>query len=419
MTKRYEEPNEVYAVIFGHLAKTFGKVQAGKFNKISDELGYDKISARTLGDFADKLDEYPELNDLVTATIAGEVKLEDLYAYQSEQRPFVENTFFDVVTPYQQQHQRVLEANRNFNKVQREGAYLKSLMDDLQGAMIKEFRTLNPTPYKATAIKVEGSALIVTISDFHVGALIYETGYGYDFEVMKQRLEAYMKEIKNVLSMMDVDSVRIYYIGDAVENVIMRNTQSFEAEFPLSEQIAKATRTLSDFISEIELIKPVKFGIINGNHDRLQANKKDKIYNDSVAYVILDTLFLLQENGMFKNTELIDNRTDLNSFEDVVEGKYIYVTHGDYLRGNGKVISRLVKNHTIDYLFTGHVHNFSVQQEDYDRLHFTISSLMGANNYSKELNLAETMPSQSLILLNKKLKGPMVYTVFFDKEEEK
>lgn len=419
MTKRYEEPNEVYAIIFGHLAKTFGKVQTSKFNKIAVELGYDTSNAKELSEFTETLDMNPHLAKLVDETITGSINLDELYQYQTEKKPFKEKTFFDVVTPYQVQHQRVLEANRNFNKVQREGAYLKALMEDLKEDLSTEFFSSSKYLAPIHSIKVEGSALIVTISDLHVGALIYDTGYGYNFEVLKERLSIYMQEIKNTLEVIDVETIRIYQIGDSVENVIMRNTQSFEAEFPLSEQIAKATRIMTEFITEVEQIKPVKFGIVNGNHDRLQANGKDKIYNDTVAYVILDTLFLLQDNGMFQNTELIDNRTDMDSFEDRVEGKNIYVTHGSYLKGNGKHITKLIKNHTIDFLFTGHVHNFKVQQEDFDRLHITVSSIMGANNYSKELNLAETMPSQTMVLLNKKLKGPIIYNVFFNKEREK
>lgn len=173
---------------------------------------------------------------------------------------------------------------------------------------------------------------------------------------------------------------------------------------------------IAEFINDMEKILPTKFGIVHGNHDRLSPDKKDNAYNDSVSYVILDTLLMLQDVGQFKNTEIIDNRENQGSFTDKVNGKNIMVLHGDKGLTSGKAgkIPQLIRDEIIDLLFTGHFHSVAMEQEDYDRLWIQVSSISGYNTYSKDLNLPYTKPSQTLIVLHEELRGPFIYPVFFD-----
>ena len=419
MENTYREPEQVSAIIFGHLVKTFGKVTVTNMNKLLVELGYDRVNAKELNELASSLGENPELGTLVDKAVSGEITLEQLENYYTEEKVYETKSLHDVITPYQVEHQRVLADNRAFNKIQREGAFTKILFEDLKADLKKEFANLSKPNYSFVH-KVEtpdsGIELIVTLADFHIGAVV-ENSYtnGYNFNILLDRLSQYLQEVEEMASLYNVERIHIYFLGDEIEHLSMRNVnQAFETEFTMSEQISKATRVLADFIQQVEKLAPVTYGMVGGNHGRIQGNKNDKVYNDNAAYIILDTLFLLQEQGLLQRTELIDNRHDVYSFETTVQGKVIKVTHGDNLKGVGSNIPKFIKTHAIDYLITGHVHNMKTIQEDFDRIHFVVSSIMGANNYSKELLLNESKPSQTLLVLSKKLKGPIIHPVFLD-----
>src|SRR5699024_12870184 len=126
--------------------------------------------------------------------------------------------------------------------------------------------------------------------------------------------------IKQTLSLVEelgIANVYVYHVGDIIEHLTMRNVnQAFDSEFTATEQIAKATSLIIDILVQLSKHVHVTFGIVSGNHDRFDGNKSDKVYNDNVTYIILDTLFMLQNTfGQLPNVTLIDNRDDTSEFE--------------------------------------------------------------------------------------------------------
>ena len=226
MENIYREPEQVSAIIFGHLVKTFGKVTVTNMNKLLVELGYDRINAKELNELASSLGENPELGTLVDKAVSGEITLEMLENYYTEEKVYETKSLHDVITPYQVEHQRVLADNRAFNKIQREGAFTKILFEDLKADLKKEFASLAKPNYNFVH-KVDtsdsGIELIVTLADFHVGSLV-ENSYtgGYNFNILLDRLAQYLQEVKEMASLYNVERIHIYNIGDSVENLSMR-----------------------------------------------------------------------------------------------------------------------------------------------------------------------------------------------------
>lgn len=238
---------------------------------------------------------------------------------------------------------------------------------------------------------------------------------GYNFEILKERLQRFVDKTKHEILDRDINHVTVYFVGDLIEHVNMRSVnQAFDTEFTLSEQITKGTRLLIDVLQQLsEVVEgQLRFGIVGGNHDRLQGNKNEKIYNDNVAYIALDTLINLQELGLFNGVEIIDNRDDIYTIEDKVASQSIIVNHGDNLKGNVNHIPKFIKDQVFDILITGHVHHLRVKQEDYTRQHITVGSTIGYNTYSKELNLSRTAPSQQLLFLEKDSKDIELKTIY-------
>lgn len=260
--------------------------------------------------------------------------------------------------------------------------------------------------------------MIIALSDWHIGATVKAVnGNSYNVEIAKERLARVMSEAKRVIEDSKVEDVYIVFLGDAVENTSMRNiNQAFDAEINMAEQIALATRMLAEFIKGIsEVASNVTAAVIGGNHDRYTPNKKEAIYNDNVAYNILDSLLMLQEyGGLSRGINIIDNRYDIYSAEFTVYDKTIRLVHGDNLPNNDKPkIPVMIKDHPIDYVFFGHYHSSKIIQENGSATGIMVGSLQGNNTYSKQLNLPDSRASQTMVLFNEDHpESPMYYPVF-------
>lgn len=399
---KFNTVEEVYAVVFGVLLRDEGKIVSSKFNKIINELGLDRVRAKEIQEIYNEIDADDYLADIKEQAIDGEITLDTVEGVTGD-KPFEDKKLVDAVSNYVVDNKRRLAELREVRKQQEPHAYTTILMQDLR----EDFKSIEePILDRESGITIKESndkELVVLLSDTHIGYQFKDskTG-GYNFEILKERIQHFVnKTVKEILER-DIRNVTIYFVGDLIEHVSMRNVnQAFDTEFTLSEQITKGTRLLIDVIQQISDVTEgnLKFGMIGGNHDRLQGNKNEKIYNDNVAYIVLDTLINLQELELFNGIEIIDNRDDVYTIEDQVCGKNIIVNHGDTLKGNVNHIPKFIKDQVFDILITGHVHHLKVKQEDYTRQHITVGSTIGYNTYSKELNLSRTAPSQQLLFL--------------------
>lgn len=412
---KFNTVEEVYAVVFGVLLRDEGKIVSSKFNKIINELGLDRVRAKEIQEIYNEIDADDYLADIKEQAIDGEITLDTVEGVTGD-KPFEDKKLVDAVSNYVVDNKRRLAELREVRKQQEPHAYTTILMQDLR----EDFKSIEePILDRESGITIKESndkELVVLLSDTHIGYQFKDskTG-GYNFEILKERMQHFVnKTVKEILER-DIRNVTIYFVGDLIEHVSMRNVnQAFDTEFTLSEQITKGTRLLIDVIQQISDVTEgnLKFGMIGGNHDRLQGNKNEKIYNDNVAYIVLDTLINLQELELFNGIEIIDNRDDVYTIEDQVCGKNIIVNHGDTLKGNVNHIPKFIKDQVFDILITGHVHHLKVKQEDYTRQHITVGSTIGYNTYSKELNLSRTAPSQQLLFLEHNSSDIELKTVY-------
>lgn len=411
----FKSVEEIYAIVFGSLLRDEGKIVSAKFNKIINQFGLDRVSAKDLQDIYNEIDEDNYLSDIKDKAIDGKINLKDVEDVKGD-LPFKDTKVLDTVSNYVVDNKRRLAELREVRKQQEPHAYAHMLMQDLREDFVKELD--KPILDREEDILFGGNnkELVVLLSDTHIGYVLKDnkTG-GYNFEILKERLQHFVDKTKYEIQDRNIDHVTVYFVGDLIEHVSMRNVnQAFDTEFTLSEQITKGTRLLVDVLQQLsEVVEgQLRFGIVGGNHDRLQGNKNEKIYNDNVAYIALDTLINLQELGLFNGVEIIDNRDDIYTIEDKVANQSIVVNHGDNLKGNVNHIPKFIKDQVFDILITGHVHHLRVKQEDYTRQHITVGSTIGYNTYSKELNLSRTAPSQQLLFLDRDSKDIELKTIY-------
>jgi predicted phosphodiesterase len=404
-------------VIIAYLQLKKGKATLSDFNKIYCSLGNTNITRRGYNDLFDKIKQNTKYyNDLFDEVYTDKISLADL-PNSGTHKLNNDSEVYDILTTYNKQHQLSQDYLREYRRAIKDGSTLELLMDSLKDSLLKELKSLNKTTYvseKVTQVD-DRKHIIVCLADWHVGALVdnVETG-GYDYKLLKERLDTFYEEVKNAVISQHVTDIHVYHIGDLIEHIAMRNVnQAFDTEFTMAEQIAKGIRLLIEFLNRLGGLGKVTFGCVGGNHDRLNGNKKDQVYNDSAMYIALSQILLVKSMGLLPNVTVMDNRNDIYYLEDQVGVKNILVEHGDReKKANDVKIPSHIKDHSIDYLIMGHIHTTRIIQEDYSRFNVYVGSPMGANNYSKELNMPDTAPSQMIMVLNDRVDSPIFQPVF-------
>lgn len=251
-------------------------------------------------------------------------------------------------------------------------------------------------------------ALVVSLSDWHVGCK-FETSYNkFNFEIVTDLVTEYLNKIEAFIDNFGVKNVLFLNLGDTIENTYMRNfSQSFEAEFDFSTQQAKAIELVSSFVKQLCLDYPqtqFSYSSVAGNHDRMNSNKKEVIYGDSFQ-TILD-LFL--KNLPLKNFELIEQDSPVKGSVSF-NGVNIAFEHGDRLNLNSRNIMATVSQRdgkVYDALLVGHLHHFQVVENN--GLFIMSGSLKGADTYSESLNLRADRSQACLLIRNGKITPLMV-----------
>ena len=408
-----------YAVVMGYLKAERGKIAPSVFNKIVEGLGYPKAKKVDLVNIAQAMETDEVLLSLYDKAFAREIRIEDVPNYIEEVGTVTEDDIFAQVTSFLIKNEDNNGRIRELRKLQREGVYMKQLMENLKVHLTNELQGMPKAKYMQTTLQAKPQkgdrSLILLVSDWHIGALVFnERTGGYNFIKLTGQVQSLIEQTLGWVESLNIKNVYVFHVGDTIEHISMRNVnQAFEAEFPATHQIAKANRLIVDMLITLSKHVHVTFGMVAGNHDRFEGNKSDKVYNDNATYIILDTLFLLQETfGQLPNITLIDNREDTYEFTIKVAGKTIKVQHGDHeQKKSDQKIPKHIKTEPIDYLIMGHVHTTRIIQEDYARFHLYVGSTMGANNYSKENNFPTTAASQMILVLTEGSDTPMFMPV--------
>lgn len=234
----------------------------------------------------------------------------------------------------------------------------------------------------------QGVAMIVGISDWHIGSRFEGADYKFNYSILKKCVNEYTAKVKKAISTRQPDKVYVVSLGDLIENLYMRKQdQAFESEFDLATQQTKAIELLSQFLSDIAYSTTAKvyYTGIAGNHDRSNGNYRNNIYGDSFNKVLGAVIKLLSKTVPNLTYLEPDNayRTHLT-----VNGVNIKIIHGDIDSiHDPSVIAKLSQrdNRLYQVLLLGHEHHYEIKEQN--GLFFMIGSLKGADSYSDKLGL--------------------------------
>lgn len=246
--------------------------------------------------------------------------------------------------------------------------------------------------------------MIICVSDWHIGYVINNfKDNNYNYDIAKERLEKLLEEVKKEIDRYNITEATIVNCGDIIENAYMRENQSYECEFNLSEQIAKAIRLFWWFISKISEWCNVNVITVGGNHSRATTLKTANIEGDNSNIIIKDQLELLTEVSNNKRITIsdIDYIDDSGVFEWC--NKKYKVLHGDNRMTDRKKLydsECSMDNCRYEAIIMGHYHNFNVVSQNNGAKVITCGCLFGYNPYSVKKMGATTNASQEILILN-------------------
>ena len=91
--------------------------------------------------------------------------------------------------------------------------------------------------------------------------------------------------------MYNITDVVVVNSGDSIENLYMRDNQSYDCEFNLNEQIVYATKLLYGFCTSVSEFANIEFVSVGGNHNRGNGSKNANVEGDN-SNIIMILLYL-------------------------------------------------------------------------------------------------------------------------------
>lgn len=419
----FKDGNETSAIVLGSLFQESGKLSCSAFNKVMVELGYAKVKRSDFKQLVGTIENNEHYHQLFSLASENKLGIEDLVNGDGTPSEQSTDDLLDIVSPYVVDKEVLRNLTSRYRKVRNQVSaqqYLSGKIADSIAETIKHHEQKPKREFPRMSTDFKGnSTLVITPADWHIGAVVFTEDNCYNYTLFKLRLQQFINAIKEKISLLHPDNILLVHLGDFIEGIDMRKiNQPFETEMTATQQIARATEAMLDLVEEVgSLGYPTKVGVIGGNHDRFTADKKDAIYNDNIAYNILSVLKLMsaKEYGVLpENVVILDNSDDIYHLSQLVSGKNIMFVHGDMeaKTANARIPAH-IKQTPIDYMFFGHYHYNSFVQEDFKRFSFMASSIMGANNYAKQLNLPTTQPSQLMTLFTEGSDNPLIMPIFF------
>lgn len=285
---------------------------------------------------------------------------------------------------------------RDFNKNRRSYADNELFKRDVATALENSIHIDIVSPPKTT-YDYGSHALLVVLSDLHIGASVDVDGYAYNEEIAKNKLDEYRKRVVEYAKIAKPGVVYVENIGDSIEGAYMRNNQSYEITMKLSDQIKTAVKLISEFVVGLqqELGIEVYYTGIMGNHDRANGNKFDNLPDDGFQTVISMALSTISKQYDKLHVLEPDKQTEDHLS---VNGANIKFVHGD-LQNLSKSETLATSSQFDDMRYSalvgGHFHSLAIREES--GLVIQSGSVIGPTSYSERLHFKA---SRSQVLLD-------------------
>ena len=245
-------------------------------------------------------------------------------------------------------------------------------------------------------INNSGEAMVVCLSDLHIGAC-YDSMWGkYNSDIARTRLTEYFSNVVEIGRRHEIRDVVVIGLGDMLSGNIHKSIQCTNRENVI-KQIILASEMITNFIAG--LCKHFNVGFINvsGNHSRMDTKEdalKDERLDDLIGWYAKNSLSHVDNFTYIKCGDTTIGEVN------ICNNKY-WTVHGDYDSFNRNGLANLVlaKGYKPAGIFCGHLHA-SAMEDIADIKYIRSGSLGGSgDDYTVEKRLTGK-PSQTVVICN-------------------
>lgn len=250
---------------------------------------------------------------------------------------------------FAKQRQKLRDERSAIAKYARNEARLELRLDAIE-EIFKDIRRLYPPDpdaenarddliRKATAVDTKSKAMIIMLSDWHIGARFSGQNNSFDKDIAVSRVERLLLHCVKYIHMYGVDKVAVVLMGDMISGNIHQNTQ-LENQLNVVDQMKTACSLVADFIYELSRCGPdIDVYSIAGNHSRL-GKKEDVLADERLDNFIPWYLQQVLDGTNHIKVHSVDDGNTVKGF--LLNGKKYLIVHGDYDENTPVGMSRLI-----------------------------------------------------------------------------
>ena len=238
--------------------------------------------------------------------------------------------------------------------------------------------------------------MVIPLNDLHCGYKIESIFGTYNELILKQRLEKYLCEIKEIQKRHCCEKAIVLGGGDLISGNIHAEIKRSN-NLNIIEQITTVSEYIANFLAELSTVfETISFLSIGGNHSRID-KYKDSIKEERLDVIVEWYLKARLSNFNINFNDYIDADATMKFF-DVYDRSYILI-HGDYDDYNNVLVLQKFAEKPITAVFSGHFHHNEIITKN--GIKYIISgSFIGTDNFTIQKRII-SQPEQLITIVNK------------------
>ena len=289
------------------------------------------------------------------------------------------------------------DQRRMYTQLQRRHARVEHLVDTIKEAVKNEDCVIEFPREDLREFSESPTEAALLLSDWHKGQTSANKWNVYNDVIFKSRIKNLVADTIRYGKANDVEKLHVFVLGDLINGLIHVSTRISNEENVIAQTVQVA-EVLKQILDELSQHFDVYCYFSRGNHDRVTANKKESLDDES----FFDLLRYIVEQGISKEhptIHVMKNEVDPEIIRTEIAGHICYGVHGHKDKPNKAAEKLSTFMHEIpDFIFEGHFH--SAAEHEVNGIEVIVnSSLCGTDSYAVSLR-RNSRPSQKLIILD-------------------
>ena len=328
-----------------------------------------------------------------------EAKYEDgLSKAEIAKRLKIRDELQDEREKLQREKMRLADQKREYNNAQRRLARSEHIESEIIRAaeILAKARPIPIKPIPESAgLEREGALLF---SDWHAGVKNHNYWNTFNDVELQKRVTRIVERAIKYGHEQKVGKMHVFLLGDIINGLIHVTTRINN-----TENVIAQTQLVAELLSQVLARLASEFPEVivyaaRGNHDRVSANIKESVAEESFFDFI--PWFLKARLKDIKNITFIDNEVDSEIITAEISGQTIFAVHGHRDKLNKAVsdLSQMIRKFP-DFLFMGHYHHME-EKEDHCCEVIVNSTLSGVDDFAKDTRKT-SKSSQKFLVFDK------------------